>query len=391
MQASKRIETITSGRWAALASAASLLTAGAAEAQPQPQTSGRPSGPVQQKIAPGLAGYTDEVLFGAVWPSPELSQRDRSLVVISTLIATNKPAQLRAHLGRALDNGVTPTEASGVLTHMALYAGWPNAVTALEVYEAVYTARNIDFAALQAPLSPSPEAPPTDRLTGRTAAAAPKFARLTDEIILGDLWRRTDLTVRDRSLVTIAALAAMGDADQLPAYLRRGVAAGLTPAQIAEALTHLAFYAGWPKATKAIEAVAATLPPAAAAQAAPAQNLSGNFNGSVVVTEPFRGVGDATLAGATVSFEPAARTRWHAHPFGQLLVVTAGEGWMQRLGQPARRLQAGDVVWTPPGERHWHGATRASGLTHVAVAEEQPGRAVQWFGHVSDTELRGLD
>jgi alkylhydroperoxidase/carboxymuconolactone decarboxylase family protein YurZ len=124
-----------------------LLIAGASSAEAQ--TPVRPSGPVQQKIAPGLANYTDEVLFGQVWPSPELSPRDRSLVVISALIATNRPAQLQGHLGRALDNGVTPVEASGVLTHLAFYAGWPNAVSALEVYDKVYTARNVDLAALQ--------------------------------------------------------------------------------------------------------------------------------------------------------------------------------------------------------------------------------------------------
>jgi len=381
MEAPKRMEAIKSGGWVVLASAASLLTAGAVEAQPQP--SARPSGPVQQKIAPGLAGYTDTVLFGAVWPSPELSQRDRSLVVISTLIATNKPAQLRGHLGRALDNGVTPTEASGVLTHLALYSGWPNAVSALEVYDAVYTARTIDFAALQAvgpARAPAFDGPPTAQI----ARVAPKFAGLTQNVVYDDLWRRSDLTVRDRSLVTIAALAAMGEADQLPPYLHRAVAAGLTQAQIGEAMTQLAFYAGWPKAKAALEVVAETFPSAA-------MTTSGNFSGPVSVSGAFRGEGDATLAGATVSFAPASRTRWHSHPFGQLLIVTAGEGWTQTRGQSPRRLTRGEVVWTPPGVEHWHGATGANGLTHVAVAEEQPGRTVTWLDHVSAAEISGLD
>ena len=83
---------------------------------------------------------TDDVLFGDVWRRPELSPRDRSLVTISVLIATGKPAQLAGHLGRALDNGLQPTEASGLLAHLAIYCGWPSAVSALEVYEQVYTA-----------------------------------------------------------------------------------------------------------------------------------------------------------------------------------------------------------------------------------------------------------
>lgn len=234
-----------------------------AEPQAMPQAAGqgapRPSGPLQQKLVPGMAGYTDEVLFGEVWPGPGLSPRDRSLVVISALIATNKPAQLQGHLGRALNNGVTPVQASGVLTHMAFYAGWPNAVSALEVYERVYTERKVDFATLQNVGTRLPATGRASATSAAVAAVAPKFADLTNRVVSDDLWRRSDLSVRDRSLVTIAALTVMGDADLLEPYLRRGIEAGLSRDEIAEALTHLAFYGGWSKATKALETVASVL------------------------------------------------------------------------------------------------------------------------------------
>lgn len=229
----------------------------------QPRPAGRPSGPVQQRIAPGLAMLTDDVLFGDVWRRPELSPRDRSLVTISVLIATGKPAQLRGHLGRALDNGVRPGEASGVLAHLAIYSGWPNVVSALEVYDQVYTERKVDTGALSAPGSRLPASGPDGEraraVTAEFAAVAPKFAQLTSEVVFDDLWRRSDLGVRDRSLVTLAALAAMGDHDQLPVYLQLAIESGLTRAQITEALTHLAFYAGWPKAAGAIATVAKSL------------------------------------------------------------------------------------------------------------------------------------
>jgi 4-carboxymuconolactone decarboxylase len=218
---------------------------------------------VQQRIAPGLATLTDDVLFGDVWSRPELSPRDRSLVTISVLIATGKPAQLAGHLGRALNNGVRPGEASGVLAHLAIYCGWPSAVAALEVYDQVYTARKIDTAALRTmpPRLPAPasNAARAKALHGEFGAVAPKFVQLTNDVVFDDLWRRPDLTVRDRSLATIAALAAMGDDEQLDLYFRRGLESGLTRAQITEALTHLGFYAGWPKATKALAAVTKTL------------------------------------------------------------------------------------------------------------------------------------
>jgi 4-carboxymuconolactone decarboxylase len=218
---------------------------------------------VQQKIAPGLATLTDDVLFGDVWRRPELSPRDRSLVTISVLIATGKPAPLAGHLGRAFDNGVLPSEASGLLAHLAIYCGWPSAVLALDVYDQVYTARKVDTAALLAvgPRLPAPagEASRARAVSDGLAGVAPKFVQLTNDVVFDDLWRRSDLNVRDRSLVTIAALAAMGDDEQLDFYLRRGLESGLTRAQITEALTHLGFYAGWSRATKAMTAAASTL------------------------------------------------------------------------------------------------------------------------------------
>jgi 4-carboxymuconolactone decarboxylase len=203
------------------------------------------------------------VLYGDVWQRPELSPRDRSLVTISVLIATGKTAQLAGHLTRALTNGVKPIEASALLGHLAIYCGWPSAVSALEVYDQVYKARNIETSSLRA-ISPRLPAHASDAARARATEAelgnvAPKFVQLTNDVVFDTLWRQPELSVRDRSLVTIAALAATGDDEQLDVYLRRGIESGLTRAQIAEALTHLGFYAGWPKATKAFAAVMKTL------------------------------------------------------------------------------------------------------------------------------------
>ena len=246
--------------WIAMLTITVVCASTSSAASPSPQAgAGRPSGPVQQRIAPGLADLTDEVLFGDVWQRPELSPRDRSLVTVSVLIATGKPAQLVGHLGRALDNGVQPREASGLLAHLAIYCGWPSAVSALEVFDQVYAARRVDTSTLGAggPRLPSlaSDAARAEAVTRVLGPVAPKFAQLTTDVVFADLWRRPDLTVRDRSLITIAALAAMGDDDQLAPYVERALESGLTAAQIGEALTHLAFYAGWPRATRALTAV----------------------------------------------------------------------------------------------------------------------------------------
>jgi 4-carboxymuconolactone decarboxylase len=226
-----------------------------------PQATARPSGPLQQKVAPGMAALTDDVLYGDVWNRRELSPRDRSLVTITALIAMGKTAPLSGHLGRALDNGVQPGEASGLLAHLAIYCGWPSAVAALDAYDQVYTARKIDTAALGAMGPRLPASASHAARAGATnetlAGVAPKFAQLTEDVVFDDLWRRSDLSLRDRSLVTIVATAAMGDADQLEFYVRRGLENGLTRDQIAEAFTHLGFYTGWGRATKAMTALAA--------------------------------------------------------------------------------------------------------------------------------------
>ena len=196
-----------------------------------------------------------------------MSPRDRSLVTISALIATGKTAQLAGHLARGLENGLQPSETSGLLAHLAIYSGWPNAVSALQVYEQVYATRKIDTAALRA-VAPRLAAPATDGapvpgVSDAVKAVAPKFAQLTTDVVFDDVWRRSDLPLRDRSLVTITALAAMGDNDQLEFYLRRGLDSGLTQLQITEAVTHLGFYAGWGKATSAMATIArVTRPPA---------------------------------------------------------------------------------------------------------------------------------
>jgi len=229
---------------------------------PQP-SSGRPSGPLQQKVAPGMATLTDDVLYGDVWRRPDLSPRDRGFVTITALIAMGKTGPLAGHLGRALENGLQPGEASGLLAHLAVYCGWPSAVDALGAYEQVYNARKLDTESLRAvrPRLPVLPSDPAGASAGAdpVAAVAPKFAQLTRDVVFDDLWRRPDLSRRDRSLATIVALAARGDDDQLGPYLRRGIESGLTRAEIGEALTHLAFYAGWERTATAIAAVAKTL------------------------------------------------------------------------------------------------------------------------------------
>lgn len=124
-------------------------------------------------------------------------------------------------------------------------------------------------------------------------------------------------------------------------------------------------------------------------QPAPASH----FTGSARVDSPFRGAAPARVSGARVMFEPGARTAWHMHPLGQTLIVTAGTGRVQRWGDAIDEIRQGDVIWIPPGQKHWHGAAPSTSMTHIAITEQLDGKTVDWMEMVSDAQygapLRG--
>jgi len=112
------------------------------------------------------------------------------------------------------------------------------------------------------------------------------------------------------------------------------------------------------------------------------------FTGTVRIDPLFTAPDPARVGGVLVTFEPGARTAWHTHPLGQTLFVTAGCGWVQRDGSTVEEIRPGDVVWFPPGEKHWHGATATTAMSHIAIQERLNGSVVDWLEQVSDSQYR---
>jgi len=110
------------------------------------------------------------------------------------------------------------------------------------------------------------------------------------------------------------------------------------------------------------------------------------FTGAVRIDPLFEAPDPARAVGASVTFEPGARTAWHTHPLGQTLIVTFGKGLVQRWGGPIEEIRPGDVVWFPPGEKHWHGATPTTAMTHIAIQERLDGKTVEWLEQVSEAQ-----
>jgi quercetin dioxygenase-like cupin family protein len=112
------------------------------------------------------------------------------------------------------------------------------------------------------------------------------------------------------------------------------------------------------------------------------------FTGEVRIDPLFQATEPARVLGVAVTFEPGVRTAWHTHPLGQTLIVTSGLGWAQRWGGPIEEIRPGDVIWFPPGEKHWHGATATTGMTHIAIVEQLEGKSADWMEKVNAEQYR---
>ncbi|WP_245000883.1 carboxymuconolactone decarboxylase family protein [Dickeya dadantii] len=218
-----------------------------------------------QSVSPALARYAREDVLADLWQRPQLSPRDRSIVTVATLIARNQPAELQHYVGVALDNGVTPAEISEIITHLAFYAGWPNAMTAIAVTKDVFAARGVTAGQLppaSPPLLPLNEEAEQRRATtveNSIGSVSPGLVKFTTDPLFLDLWQRPGLAARDRSLVTVTSLIASGQSAQITYHLNRAMDNGLTAEAAGEVVAHAAFYAGWPNAFSASAVVAEVL------------------------------------------------------------------------------------------------------------------------------------
>lgn len=228
---------------------------------------------------------------------------------------------------------------------------------------------------------------------------APKFAELNDDILFGEVWSREEkLSLRDRSLVTVVALMAQGLTDSSFQYhLITAKQNGVTRSEIAEILTHAAFYAGWPKAWAAFRIAKEVWKEEEDEKDG---GLFGLGEPNVAFAQYFVGksyLKMLTTEGvpvANVTFEPGCRNNWHIHRAdrggGQILLCTSGRGWYQEWGEEARELHPGDVVTIPAGVKHWHGSAKDSWFTHLAI--EVPGEKTsnEWLEPVTDEQYQIL-
>ena len=235
---------------------------------------------------------------------------------------------------------------------------------------------------------------------------SPKFAQLNDDVLFGEVWSRTDkLSLRDRSIVTLTALVSSGIIDSSLSYhLQEAKKNGVTRTEIAEILTQVAFYAGWPKAWGAFRQATEVWK-----EISPADDAKTKFEQELIfpIGSPNTAyakyfIGNSYIHPVTnvgvnmsnVTFEPGCRNNWHIHHAskggGQLLICVAGEGWYQEEGKPAVRMRPGDVVNIPANVKHWHGATKDHWVSHLAMEVPGEGMSNEWLEPVDDDQYSRL-
>jgi 4-carboxymuconolactone decarboxylase len=212
-------------------------------------------------VSPALEHYTKGPLLDGLWKRPELSPRDRSIVTVAALIARIQTIEMPFHFALALDNGVKPSELSEIITHLAFYSGWANAMSAVAVAKNIFHQRGIGNDQLPPakekliPLDEEAEAQRATQVSNNFGQISPGLVQNTTDLLFRDLWLRPALAPRDRSLVTVSALIASGQVAQITYHLNRAMDNGLTQPQASEVVTHIAFYAGWPNAFSALPVV----------------------------------------------------------------------------------------------------------------------------------------
>jgi quercetin dioxygenase-like cupin family protein/alkylhydroperoxidase/carboxymuconolactone decarboxylase family protein YurZ len=365
--------------------------------------------------------------------NPALSPERQSIVSIAALTARGDLEELEGVLNSGLDAGLTVSEIKEVLVHLYAYCGFPRTLRGLNTFMVVLDERTAQGISDEIGEGASPQMEGVDqyakgervlaRLAGWPqdapqsgyAAFSPVIERFLKEHLFADLFGRDVLSYADREIVTISALTSMeGVEPMLESHMGLGLRVGLTEAQLRQLLSVIASTVGAERAEAGREVLSGVLashtePEEGTTNSAQAGSreadegdsplqardtifpkgtrvTSDNFTGPVWVEMVVTEAETFDARAGNVTFEPGSRTNWHAHPGGQILLVTGGAGYHQVRGESVELVRKGDVVKIPPGVEHWHGATPERTMTHMAVVTQDAAGGTVWMEPVTDDE-----
>lgn len=348
-----------------------------------------------------------------------LDKKQQSIIPISAFTAKGDAAGLQKALSEGLDAGLTVNEIKEVLIQLYAYAGFPRSLNALNTFMAVLKERKAQ--GMNDPVGKEPSPLPTDksrlqlgtelqtRLVGRPVGGevyqfAPAIDQFLKEHLFGDIFGRDNLDWKTREIATISALAALGGAEsQLRSHFNVGLHTGLTEAQLKSIAAVLQAKVGNKEGNTAHEVLGLVLTKSDNTVALKnslvdegdnantifpkgTRIANGNFTGNAWLHVLVNSDTTFNTSVGNVTFEKGARTNWHYHPGGQVLLITSGKGRYQERGKAIRELRKGDVITCAPNTMHWHGAAPDSELSHIAIGTNLGKGAVVWLEPVSDEE-----
>lgn len=350
-----------------------------------------------------------------------LDRKQQSIVSISALTAKGDLTKLQKALSEGLDVGMTVNEIREVLVHLSAYCGFPRSLQGINTFIAVLDARKgqgikdnagRESTAVKSNLSKYQQGKKVlERLTGRTetepktgyAAFAPVIDTFLKEHLFADIFGRDILNYTEREIATVSALVSLGGVEpMLRSHMGISLRLGMTEASLQQMLSVIETNVGKEEADAGRRVLAAITNPSVAQSSgdstrsrtnifakgtkAPATNFTGTVWVNMVML-PQDGL-DCSVG--VVTFEPGARSNWHKHPGGQVLLVTEGKGYYQEKGQPIRIMQKGDVVKCLPEIEHWHGASPNRGVTHIAIGPNAAKGSAVWLQKVTDQEYNSF-
>ena len=354
---------------------------------------------------PEMMSVLQKYIFGEVFTIGKLDNKTREMLTVTTLTAQQTLPQLKAHINALLNTGATPNEVREVIYQCAPFIGFPKTLNAISVMNEVFVERKI-----QLPLENASTTNENNRykeglkiqkplygdeiknsLEGLPNNVGDKVARLLSEVCFGDFYTRKGLDLKTRELLVLAILITDGSENTLKSHIKGNLKAGNTKEDIVSAIIQCMPYVGFSKTFKALyifkDAIGENIVQQPFSQ--------GEIN---PYSEYFTGVTHLNMlvqkdemwnsSIGNVTFEKGARTNWHKHSGGQILLVTAGEGRYQEKGKEIQILKTGDVVKIPKDVVHWHGAAPDCEFAHISIETNIPNNQTTWLEKVSDVEYK---
>ena len=354
---------------------------------------------------PEMMSVLQKYIFGEVFTIGKLNNKTREMLTVTTLTAQQTLPQLKAHINALLNTGATPNEVREVIYQCAPFIGFPKTLNAISVMNEVFVERKIllplenasttnennrykEGLKIQKPLYGDEI---KNSLEGLPNNVGDKVARLLSEVCFGDFYTRKGLDLKTRELLVLAILITDGSENTLKSHIKGNLKAGNTKEDIVSAIIQCMPYVGFSKTFKALyifkDAIGENIMQQPFSQ--------GEIN---PYSEYFTGVTHLNMlvqkdemwnsSIGNVTFEKGARTNWHKHSGGQILLVTAGEGRYQEKGKEIQILKTGDVVKIPKDVVHWHGAAPDCEFAHISIETNIPNNQTTWLEKVSDVEYK---